>query len=143
MSYETNKIIIRKYTSENASQLFTLIEREGEEWKGYWYGTGRTKYENALNNCIVYLAFEGNTLCGYARCRDDDGFGIYVLDLLVDKEYRGKEYGRLLMEQACLDYPGDTVYVTGDVYPYYEDKLKYEVEGKIYIVKVRKNLCQE
>ena len=71
-----------------------------------------------------------------------DSAFMYV-DLLVDKEYRGKEYGRLLMEQACLDYPGDTVYVTGDVYPYYEDKLGYEAEGKIYIVKARKNLCQE
>jgi len=39
------------------------------------------------------------------------------------------------MERACDDYPNETVYVTGDVYPYYE-KLGYKVEGKIY--KVRK-----
>jgi len=55
---------------------------------------------------------------------------------LVDKQYRGKEYGRLLMEQVCRDFPDDIVYVTGDVYPYYE-KLGYKVEGKIYTVKVK------
>jgi len=38
------------------------------------------------------------------------------------------------MEQTCRDYPNNAVYVTGDVYPYYE-KLGYEIEGKIYIVK--------
>jgi len=38
------------------------------------------------------------------------------------------------MERACQDHPSDTVYVTGDVYPYYE-KLGYETEGKIYIVR--------
>ena len=137
------KSFIRKYISEDTDRLFALIEREGEEWKEYWYGAGRSKYQSAIRSSIVYLAFEDDTLCGYARCRNDDGFGIYVLDLLVDKEYRGKEYGRLLMEQVCLDYPGDTVYVTGDVYPYYEDKLGYEVEGKIYIVKVREIINDE
>jgi len=125
--------LIRKYSREDESTLFSLIEREGDEWS-YWQGEDRAKYVKALDNSIVYLAFEGASLCGYARCRDDDGFGIYVLDLLVDKAHRGKEYGRLLMEQACRDYPNDTVYVTGDVYAYYE-KLGYDIEGKIYLVK--------
>jgi len=40
--------------------------------------------------------------------------------LLVDKQYRGKEYGRLLMEQVCRDFPNEIVYVTcgTDVYAY-------------------------
>ena len=124
---------VRRYSPADADQLFALIEREGEEWE-YWQGDNKAKYQKALENSIVYLVFEGETLCGYVRCRDDSGFGIYVLDLLVDKAYRGKEYGRLLMEQACFDYPNDAIYVTGDLYPYYE-KLRYEVEGKIYKVK--------
>jgi len=126
---------IRRYTPADSDALFALIEREGKEWE-YWQGENRAKYKKALESCTVYLAFEDETLCGYARCRDDDGFGVYVLDLLVDKAYRGKDYGRLLMEQAYRDYPNDTVYVTGDVYPYYE-KLEYEVEGKIYKVKLK------
>ena len=125
---------IRRYNLSDSVALFALIEREGEEWE-YWQGDNIEKYQKALENSIVYLVFEGETLCGYARCRNDSGFGIYVLDLLVDKAYRGKEYGRLLMEQACLDNPNDAVYVTGDVYPYYE-KLGYEIEGKLYRVEL-------
>ena len=64
---------IRRYTLEDELALFALIEREGEEWT-YWQGDDRAKYAKALDNCIVYLVFEGDTLCGYARCRDDDGF---------------------------------------------------------------------
>jgi len=33
-----------------------------------------------------------------------------------------------------VNFPGNTVYVMGDNYPYYE-KLGYEKEGTIYIVK--------
>ena len=130
-------MIIRKFIPEDIDCLFALIEREGLEWT-YWQGDNRAKYQKALANCITYLVFEDDTICGYARCRDDDGFGVYVFDLLVDKLYRGKEYGRLLMEQVCRDFPSEAVYVTGgtDVYSYYEDKLGYAEEGKVYTVKI-------
>lgn len=129
-----NQVIIRRYGKNDESQLFALLEREGEEWSGYWYGENRKKYTKALDHSISYLIFSKDELCGYARCRDDDGFGAYVYDLLVDKSHRGKEYGRLLMEQVCKDFPESEVYVLGDNYPYYE-KLGYAIEGTIYIVK--------
>jgi len=129
-------MIIKRYTSKDSDDLIALIEREGDEWKDYWYGGGRMKYQKALASSIVYLLFENETLCAYMRCRDDDGYGIYIYDLLVDKNYRGKEYGRLLMEKACTDFPGSCVYVMGDVYPYY-DKLGYDKEGAIYCVKAK------
>lgn len=128
---------IRRYTSDDENQLFALIEREGETWESYWGTKGKSKYQKAIASSFIYLLFEDEILCGYARCRDDDGFGVYIYDLLVDKEYRGKEYGRLLMERICHDFPDDIVYVMGDVYPYYEDKLGYDIEGKIYIVKIK------
>jgi GNAT superfamily N-acetyltransferase len=131
---------IRKYTPADSDNLFALIEREGEEWKDYWLDSetsGRINYQKALDNSIVYLVFEADILCGYLRCHDDYGFGVYVQDLLVDKAYRGKDYGRLLMERVCRDFPDDVVYVMGDVPVYYEEKLGYEIEGKIYVVKVK------
>jgi ribosomal protein S18 acetylase RimI-like enzyme len=128
---------IRKYTPDDSDSLFALIEREGDEWKDYWSDSGRIKYQKAIDNSTVYLVFESNTLCGYLRCHDDYGFGVYVQDLLVDKAHRGKDYGRLLMERVCLDFPDDVVYVLGDVPVYYEDKLGYEIEGKIYVVKAK------
>lgn len=126
--------IITRYNETYEQALFSLIEREGEEWKDYWCGTAREKYKKAIANSLTYLLFEGETLCGYVRCRDDDGYGIYVYDLLVDQNFRGKGYGRMLMEQVYADYPDDIVYVMSDVNPYYE-KLGYEIEGTIFVVK--------
>ena len=132
------EISIRHYNAEHENELFALIEREGEEWTE-WQGENRAKYKIALAECIVYLVFEGKTLCGYVRARNDYGFGVYIMDLLVDKMHRGKEYGRMLMEKVCKDFTQDAVYVLGgtDVYPYYE-KLGYEVEGKVYVVQSAK-----
>jgi len=126
-------IEIRKYTLVDENQLFDLIEREGDEWVEYWQGENRAKYRKLLAECVNYLIFDGGTLCGYIRCRDDGGFGVYIFDLLVDKLYRGNGYGRLLMERVREDFPNDAVYVLGDVYPYYEG-LGYKEEGKVYIV---------
>jgi GNAT superfamily N-acetyltransferase len=125
---------IRRYTDTDEEPLFAMIEKEGDEWRDYWLGEGREKYCRAMGNSVGYLVFEGETLCGYLRCKDDDGFGVYVHDLLVDKDYRGKEYGRLLMERVCGDFPGSAVYVMGDIPGYYEGKLGYKVEGWIYVV---------
>lgn len=127
-------ITIRRYSIYDEHRLFSLIQQEGDEWKGYWASPGREKYKKALNSSITYLLFEDEKLCGYARCRDDDGYGVYIYDLLVDKAFRGKEYGRMLMEQACEDFPDDTIYVMSDVNPYYE-KLGYGIAGTIFIVK--------
>lgn len=99
------QITIRRWGAQDESQLFFLIQREGEAWKDYWHNAGREKYKKALNSSITYLLFEDKQLCGFIRCRDDDGYGVYVYDLLVDKAYRGKEYGRLLMEKVCGDFP--------------------------------------
>lgn len=130
---EKTKPVIRRCQRADQNALFALMEREGEEWKDYWQGQNRAKYQKALASSITYLAVEQGEVCGFARCRDDDGYGVYVYDLLVDKACRGKGYGRLLMEQACRDFPGAPVYVMSDVNPYYE-KLGYGVEGTIFIV---------
>lgn len=132
-------VTIRIYNTEDETQLFFLLENEGKEWQDYWQGAGWEKYKKALSSSIAYLIFEHGQLCGYLRCRDDDGYGVYVYDLLIDKLYRGQDYGRLLMEQVTRDFSDSPVYVLGDVYPYYEGELGYEIEGKIYIVKENKH----
>jgi len=124
---------IRRYSHADEDALFQLIEAEGEEWRDYWQGEGRRKYANALKNSICYLIFEEDILCGFARCRDDDGFGVYIYDLLVDRNYRRKGYGSLLMAQACKDFPDSPVYVMSDIDPYYE-KQGYKREGTIFRV---------
>lgn len=126
-------MLIRRYTPEDKDQLFLMLIAEGPEWSDYYGDTSRHRYEKALDSSHTFLAYEGDVLCGYARCREDDGFGVYVYDLLVAKPYRGRNIGRRLMEQACREFPDQLVYVMSDVDAYYE-KLGYAREGSIFIV---------
>ena len=127
------KIQVRRYKTKDEGLLFTLLKREGHEWEDYWKNANKEKYKKALKNSVTYLLFKEDELCGYARCRHDDGYGLYIYDLLVDKKHRGNGYGRMLMEKAASDFPDEPTYVMSDVDEYYE-KLGYEKEGSIMIV---------
>lgn len=126
---------IQTYSKADEAKLFNMMREEGPEWECYWGESGIKKYRTALANSITYVAYEGNELCGYVRCRDDDGFGVYVYDLLVKKAYRGNSIGRMLMEKICTDFSKDTVYVMSDVDEYYR-KLGYRREGSIFKVHI-------
>ena len=127
-------MLIKKYTSEYKSKLFELIETEGEEWGEYWQEPHKLNYIQALENSITYVIFENEHLVGYARTLND--YIIWIVDLLVHQEYRGKEYGKFLMEHICAEFPDKGVYILGgnDVLPYYE-KLGYTSEGIVYNIK--------
>lgn len=126
-------MVIKKYSTADEISLFDMLREEGDEWSVYYGEEGYDKYSKALESSITYLAYEDRILCGYARCREDDGFGVYVYDLLVRKTYRGNQIGKLLMEQVCRDFPDQPVYVMSDVDVYYE-KLGYRKEGTIFEV---------
>jgi ribosomal protein S18 acetylase RimI-like enzyme len=55
---------------------------------------------------VPFIAYEDGILCGYVRCRDDDGIEVFVYDLLVRRSCRGRSIGRTLMEKICEDFPG-------------------------------------
>ena len=90
-----------------------------------------------MEKAETYIIFENEQLGGYAKTLDD-GLLVWIVDLLVDKNYRGKEYGKALMEHVCEVSPNQNVYVLGDddVLPYY-NKLGYSSDGVVY--KVHKN----
>jgi len=127
---------IKRYSEADEQKLFDLLREEGKDWECYSAEEAMGKYKRALANSITYVAYEGDVLCGYVRCRDDDGFGVYAYDLLVKRALRGRSIGRKLMKRVCMDYPEDTVYVMSGVDEYYE-KLGYFREGSIYIVKMQ------
>jgi ribosomal protein S18 acetylase RimI-like enzyme len=127
------KIII--YCKDDESLLFDLLVDEGEEWSDYHSLEGRDKYIKALETSIVYIAIVDDLICGYIRCREDDGFGVYIYDLLVRKSYRGRNIGKILMDKLCQDYPSQPIFVMSDIDPYYE-KLGYQKEGSIFRVNI-------
>lgn len=129
-------MIIRTYVkNEDEEKLMSLIKNEGEEWSCYWADEFSEKYKAALSNSITYVAYEGDTLCGYSRSLDDCGFYIYVCDLLVTPKYRGKNIGKKLMECIYKDYPEQIVFVMSDVDDYYK-RQGFKREGSIFEVQV-------
>lgn len=121
---------IREYRKEDNIQLFNLMEREGEEWAEYYGAENQEKYLVAISHSITHVLHENGLLCGYIRCKEDDGFGVYILDLLVNKEHRGREFGRQLIQSVKNVFPNEPVYVMSDVDPYYE-KLGFKKVGSV------------
>jgi ribosomal protein S18 acetylase RimI-like enzyme len=124
---------IKIYSEADEAALFDMMRGEGDEWASYYGDEVKEKYRKALKNSISYVAYENEVLCGYVRCRDDDGYGVYIYDLLVKKAYRGRAIGRKLMEEVCADYPEEIVYVMSDVDEYYK-KQGYRRIGSIFVV---------
>lgn len=123
-------ILIRKYhASKDYDALIKVIRSEGDEWKLYLI----PQYKEALENSITYVAVQDNEICGYSRSMNDNDLFIWVIDLLVDKAYRGNSIGKKLMECVLKDYPEKEVLVLSDVDDYYS-KLGYKKEGTIFKV---------
>ena len=125
--------VIRPYEPTDEPAFFAMLEAEGDDWREYFGPAGRASYARAMRTSVAYVLVVDGELCGYARCREDDGFGVYVHDLLVVRPHRGRSLGRALMERVCADVADQTVYVMSDVDPYYE-KLGYRREGSIFVV---------
>ena len=125
---------IRNYSKADESSLFDLLVDEGDEWSDYHGVAGRDKYIKALESSITFVAWDGLLVCGFVRCREDDGFGVYIYDLLVRRTHRGRQIGKSLMEWVCKNFPDRPVYVMSDVNQYYE-KLGYRREGSIFEVR--------
>ncbi len=124
---------IRKYSKNDEAVLMRMIEDEGQEWKCYSAVDVSEKYKNLLENSMTYVAYYGDTLCGYSRSINDGDFYIYICDLLVTKRFRGQNIGRKLMECVCADYPSQIVFVMSDIDEYYI-KQGYQREGSIFKV---------
>ncbi len=130
-------MVIKIYDKNDEMGLLDLLYDEGEEWIDYYNQNGREKLIRALASSIAYLAYEGNIVIGYIRAREDDGFGVYIYDLLVRKSYRGHNIGKQLMEHIASKYFDQTIYVMSDVDNYYE-KVGYQRVGSIFEIKREK-----
>lgn len=125
---------IRRYIkNQDEDCLMDMIRAEGEDWACYWADEANDKYRLSLENSITYVDYEDGEIIGYSRSIDDNGFYIYVCDLLVREPSRGKGVGRILMESIYRDYLHVTVYVMSDVDGYY-NTLGYKREGSVFEV---------
>lgn len=114
-------------------KLLKVILSEGEEWNLYTHEPGKSRYQKALAASITYVAVIDGKICGYSRSIPDAGLYIWVVDLLVSREYRNRGLGRLLIECLRPIYPDEEIYIFSDADMYYQ-KLGYTREGSIYKV---------
>ncbi|MGC6769898.1 GNAT family N-acetyltransferase [Enterococcus sp. LJL51] len=131
------EIQIQYYQETNWPDLLQLMINEGPEWNDYTSETRQAAYQTAVKESKTYLATVDGKTVGFCRCRIDGIFGVYICDLLVDKQFRGQGIAQRLMEQPCLEYPEQTVYVMSDVDDFYEGK-GYRREGSIFEVSIAK-----
>ncbi len=121
-------IEIRKYDPErDYEKLLNVIKSEGEEWGDYL----KPVYQDSLKQTITYVSYANGELCGYIRSINDSGLYIWVVDLLVDQNFRGHSIGKQLLNRVATDHPGQDTYVMSDVDEYYE-KQGFEKEGSIF-----------
>ena len=91
--------------------------RTYRRWTGAWYSSPSNAAE----------------VCGYARCNEDPGFGLHVIDLLVAQPRRGQRVGRLLLETVAGQFSHMPTYAHSDVDPYYA-KQGYRRVGSLFQV---------
>ena len=120
------------YEKKYEDDVMRLIEAEGEAWKIYWGMPNALRYRESLGKSITYLALCDQKVCGYSRSLND-ALCIYVCDLLVNQEYRGREIGRKLMECVKDAFPETEVYIMSGNDAYYST-LGYQKEGSIYLL---------
>lgn len=116
------------YTKKQETMLFDLISKEPNF---ITYIQHKSHYIEALNQSITYLYIKDDKAVAYLRGKQDQIFGFYVYDLLVDKDYRGHQLGKALIDHVKQMH--QTVYIMSDENGYY-DKLKLKQIGSIYEV---------
>jgi len=124
------RIQIRAYDNSDYELILQLIKSEGKEWEEYL----KPEYQINLAKSITYVAYFGNQLIGYSRSMSDNGFFIWVIDLLVHRNKRGDNVGKRLLECIRRNNPDQDVFIMSDVDEYYT-KLGYMKEGSIFKMK--------
>ena len=127
---------IRLYDeTKDAAVLFDMMCLE-DDWGEYCSDkTAEEKFKTALKKDTAYVAYEEDNLCGFIRVYNDNGYSTFIMDLLVHKNYRGKSYGKALIDQVCKDFKDGTIYVLSDNDKYYQKINCKKIAGSVIIVR--------
>ena len=118
---------IRLYKTNDSIMLFHLLSRH-DDWREYTEAW--TSYTRVLRCSKTLILFEKEMVIGFLRYKIDGAFGVYIFDLLVDKEYRGRGYGKALIAYLAKKYSSQIIYVMSDADAYYENN-GFEKVGSI------------
>jgi len=121
---------IYPFRAEYEEPVMQLIHNDGEEWAIYWREPNNWHYQRLLNDSITYVALADGQVCGFLRALDDV-LHLYVCDLLVASDYRGKGLGEALIARLKEDYPEAVIYILSGNDEYY-DHIGCVRDGSVY-----------
>ena len=121
---------ILKYNRQHEEALLSAISQDSD-WDMFTNSQAITHYKRRLLESISYVCVEDGNFYGFVRALQDDNFAIYVSELFVAPEYRGRKIGKLLLQHIQKNSANLTVYILSDEDGYYE-KMGYKAVGSIY-----------
>jgi ribosomal protein S18 acetylase RimI-like enzyme len=120
---------ILKYQKEHELELISLLGKE-PDWSSFLSDDAIDTFKKALLESETFLCESKGNICGYLRALVD-GFGIYISELYVAPQYRGRGFGSELLAKVKQEHPNQDVYVLSDEDTYYE-KLGYQRVGSVF-----------
>lgn len=124
---------IRRYNEEIDYNNIVILFKSEKDWSCFLDDSAIAKHKKSLNESITYVAYVDDELVGYSRSIEDMELYVYVCELLVNKNFRGRSIGKKLLDRIFVDYPNHEIYVMSDVDPYYK-KMGYKIEGSLFRV---------
>lgn len=120
---------IYRYKKEHEDAVLSAISKD-PNWSIFTNNKAVDNYKKRLGESVTYVCLENDEICGYVRAILDDAFAVYVSELFVVPEYRGRNIGRTLLAWLEKEYEKLSVYVLSDEDAYYE-KLGYRKIGSV------------
>jgi GNAT superfamily N-acetyltransferase len=121
---------IRKYEREDEADVFCAL-RKDPDWAMFTTEDAIDNYRKRLQEGVTYVCYEDGAFAGYARALLDEGIALYISELFVVPEMRGRRVGRRLIATLKRDFADLTVYALSDEDAYYE-MLGYKRIGSVF-----------
>ena len=121
---------IEAYKNAHGTAVMAAL-KEAPGWEMFTEGDAADRYVTALERSVTYVCHDRDEFCGYVRAVKDDGFFIYISELYVLPEWRGRSVGRSLLKRVKEDYLDLAVYVLSDEDEYYEH-MGFKKAGSVF-----------